>query len=182
MGRNKAVMPFNGQPLIERILARVGSLANEILIVANQPDDFIHLGLPILPDLLPGKGALGGLYTALSAAHYPFAAVIACDMPFVSPQLVRLELELADREEMDVVLPVSSSGPEPLHAVYRPAACLKPVERALSAGQMRMISWMGEVKVRKINSEELLDWDIDERAFLNVNTPEEIAAAEALER
>lgn len=181
MGTNKALRPFRGVPLIQRVLLRISPLANELLVVANNPTDFAFLGCPVISDLIPGKGSLGGLYTALSAARYPFVAVIACDLPFASAELIRLELELADREEMDVVLPISERGAEPLHAVYRKDTCVLSVYRSIQMDQLRMTSWMGEVKVRKLESQELSVWNIDQKAFLNVNTPEEFTAAESLE-
>ena len=82
---------------------------------------------------------------------------------------------------MDVVLPISERGAEPMPAVYRKETCLRSVHRSLQMDQLRMISWMGEVKVRKLDWEELLAWNIDQRAFLNVNTPEEFSAAEGLD-
>src|SRR5512138_1280386 len=84
MGENKALKRFAGQVLIERIISRLRPLAQEILITTNQPELYGFLELPLVPDLITGKGALGGLYTALSSACYSYVGVVACDMPFVN--------------------------------------------------------------------------------------------------
>lgn len=185
MGQNKALMPFLGQPLIERIVQRLmmkKPAADEILVITNQPDLFSFLDLAMFPDLIAGKGPLGGLFTALSVAKFPLVAVVACDMPFINPQLLGLERDLLGVDEWDVVLPRSKDGLEPLHAVYRKDVCLPAIRMALNEDRLRMISWMGDVKVREMGIEELVIIDPDLRSFMNVNTPDEFKRAEQLER
>src|SRR4030042_3245205 len=75
-------------------------------------------------DRLSGCGALGGLYTALSAATYPYVAVVACDMPFASLEIFAIELVLLQETEADAVIPRSETGTEPFHAAYRRETCL----------------------------------------------------------
>lgn len=180
MGQNKALMPFLGQPMIQRVVERLGGLGDEMLVTTNQPEAFQFLGLPLVADVLPGTGALGGLYTALLAAHAPRVLVVACDMPFVSPQLARLELDVLAAEGWDVVIPTTLEGLEPLHTVYRRETCIPAIERALQEQKRRMISWFGDVRVRELSLEEVRVVEPELRAFMNVNTPEELAAAEAL--
>ena len=88
MGQDKALIPFLGDHLIQRVRGRVAPLADELLVTTNQPQGYRFLGLPLFPDLIPGRGALGGLYTALSAASQPLVAVVACDMPFVNAEML----------------------------------------------------------------------------------------------
>lgn len=180
MGQNKALVPFLGQPMIQRVVERLGGLGDEMLVTTNQPEAFQFLGLPLVADVLPGTGALGGLYTALLAAHAPRVLVVACDMPFVSPQLARLELDVLAAEGWDVVIPTTLEGLEPLHTVYRRETCIPAIERALQEQKRRMISWFGDVRVRELSLEEVRVVEPELRAFMNVNTPEELAAAEAL--
>ena len=180
MGQNKALMRFNGQILIERILGRVQGLADEVLVITNEPEPLRFLGVRLVGDLRPGLGKLGGLYTALGVAGQPLVGVIACDMPFVNARLLSLECDLLEREGVDVVIPRSPAGLEPQHAVYRRHTCLPAVERALAAGKQRMISWFDEVAVRELTFEEIRAVDPEGTAFINVNTPEEFQKAEAL--
>src|SRR4030066_1674849 len=119
MGADKAILPFLGQPLILRPLNRLAGIADEVLVTSNHPESCRFLGLTPTPDLLPGYGALGGLYTALSAARYPYVAVVACDMPFASLEIFAIELVLLPETWADAVIPCSETGTEPFHAVYR---------------------------------------------------------------
>jgi molybdenum cofactor guanylyltransferase len=185
MGQNKALMPFLGRPLIERMFNRLAPLAQEILVVTNDPTGLEFLGLPLLPDLVPGKGVLGGLYTAVEAARQPRVAVVACDMPFASPALFSEQLRILDGEGVDVVIPTSggsaaSLGLEPLHAVYRRDTCLPAIRAAIEADRRKLISWFDDVRVRVMEIDEVRHFDPDLRAFLNVNTPEEFAHAESM--
>lgn len=181
MGENKALKRFAGQVLIERMISRLRPLAQEILITTNHPDPYHFLGLPLIPDLIAGKGALGGLYTALSSAHNPYVVVVACDMPFINTQLLKIESDLLIRKEFDVVVPRSLTGLEPLHAVYRKETCLPSIRAALDKNALRIVSWFSTLKVYEMSPEEIRPVDPDFRSFINVNTPEEFQQAEALE-
>lgn len=180
MGQNKALMPFMGQPLIARVLNRLAPIAREIFITTNELESFQFLNIPLYKDVILGKGALGGLYTALWAARFPVVAVVACDMPFVNPALILAQRARLLDENMDVVIPRSPTGLETLHAVYRRDVCLPAVLEALKTEQRRMISWFPAVKVRVMEADEVAQFDPDFRSFINVNTPEEFRQAEAL--
>lgn len=182
MGQNKALLPFSGQPLIARVIERVRGLGDEVLVTSNTPDEMRFLNLPVFEDVMPGSGALGGLYTALLAASHPHVVVVACDMPLIRAELLAEQIRLLQAEGADVVIPISAEGWEPLHAVYRRETCLPAVKAALDAGQRRMISWFEAVKVRRMEPEETRRFDPQGRSFLNVNTPEEFAKVEALAR
>ncbi len=178
MGENKALKPFLGQPLIEHVVERLIPFADEVLVTTNEPDALRFLNLPLFPDLRPGRGALGGLYTALVSARHPTVAVVACDMPFASGPLVVASAGILQQEAADVVIAETDEGYEPLHAVYRRATCIPAIESAMEANQWRVISWFPRVKVRKLASAELARYDPEGLAFSNVNTPEEFAEAE----
>lgn len=180
MGQDKALLPFLGQPLIQRVIERVKPLAAEILLTTNRPENYRFLELSLVPDARPGRGALGGLYTALSAANQAYVAVLACDMPFVNPQLLAAEFDLLIENKADIVIPRSGEGLEPFHAVYRRETCLGPVEAALAADKWRVDSWFSQVKVHIMREEEVERYDPRRLSFWNVNTPEEFAAASEL--
>ncbi len=182
MGQNKALMPFLGQPLIARIVERVLPVADTLYVVANEPEIYEFLSVKLVKDVQPGKGKLGGLYTALKLSNDPFVAVVACDMPFVNPALLSFERQVLAQSNLDVAIPRSPEGLEPQHAVYRKKSCLPRVEKALAGDQMRMISWFESVKVRELGESEISRFDPYGAAFINVNTPAEFAMAEALAR
>lgn len=180
MGSDKALLPFLGQPLILRLLNRLARIADEVLVTSNQPENYRFLGLTPIPDLLPGYGALGGLFTALSAAVHPFVAVVACDMPFASPELFALELAILSEAGVDAVIPRSEAGNEPFHAVYRCDSCLPYIRAALEAGERRVDAWFSQVGIRYLTPAEMLPYDLNQLAFLNINTLEELEAAEGI--
>lgn len=182
VGSDKALLPFLGQPLILRILSRLAWIADEVLVTANQPENYRFLGLTPIPDIVPGLGALGGLYTALSIASQPFVAVVACDMPFASPELFLYELSQMRELGMDVVIPRTAEGTEPFHAVYQAEACLPHVRDAIEAGKRRADAWFEKVNIHFLPDEEMRLYDPDQLAFVNINTLDELKQAEEIAR
>lgn len=180
MGEDKALKTFLGRPLIQRVIERLSPIADEVIVTTNRPDDYRFLGLPLFSDLKPGRGALGGLYTAIASASHPIVAVVACDMPFASASLLEAGSRLLVEEEADVVIARSEEGYEPLHAVYRRETCLPAIEWAINADQWKVVAWFPQVKVRVFTAEELKRFDPSGLAFWNVNTPEEFSKAEKI--
>lgn len=178
MNENKALKLFLKRPLIQRVIARLAPIADEMLVTTNQPADFAFLDLPLFPDLKPGRGPLGGLYTALVSAKNSIVAVVACDMPFANAQLFEAAASILVQEEADVVIAKTPEGFEPLHAVYRRENCIPAIETAIALDQWRMISWFPQVKVRVLAMDEVDRYDPEHVAFWNVNTPEEFVEAE----
>lgn len=180
MGQDKALLSFQGKPLIARIADRFTHMAQEILVITNRPKDYAFLGLQIINDLFPNDGALGGLYTALDAAQLPIVAMIACDMPFANPELISAEADLLIQTGADVVIPRGSKGLEPMHAVYRAQTCLPAVIAAFKRDERRLVSWFSTVSVREMSLGEITRYDPEESAFVNINTPEDFRLAEAI--
>lgn len=178
MGQNKALVPFLGQPLIQWVVSRVSPLADELLITSNQPDALAFLQIPIFPDLLPGKGALGGLLTAFTIAHHSLVAVIACDMVFVNALLLAAERDFLLDQNADGVVPQTSAGYEPFHGVYRRETCLAAVQTGLVAGMQRADGWFPTVQMIYLLPEQTAIYDPLGEAFININTPEELQQAE----
>ena len=180
MGEDKALKTFLGRPLIQRVVERLSPIADEIVVTTNRPADYDFLKLRLVSDLKPGRGALGGLYTAIASATHLIVAVVACDMPFASAGLLEAASSILVEEEADVVIAKSEEGYEPLHAVYRRDTCLPAIEAAMDADQWKVIAWFPRVKVRVLTHAEVESLDPDRLAFWNVNRPEEFAKAEQL--
>ncbi|MCI0556152.1 MAG: molybdenum cofactor guanylyltransferase [Anaerolineae bacterium] len=180
MGEDKALKTFLGRPLIQRVIERLTPIADEIIVTTNRLEDYLFLNLRLISDLKPGRGALGGLYTAIASAAHPIVAVVACDMPFASATLIETASRLLVEEESDVVIAKNEEGYEPLHAVYRRETCMPAIESAIDADQWKVIAWFPHVKVRVLTPEEMKQADPSGLAFWNVNTPEEFAKAEQI--
>jgi len=180
MGEDKALKPFLGRPLIQRVIDRVSPIADELIVTTNRPMDYSFLDHRLVSDLIPDRGALGGLYTAVASATHPQVAVVACDMPFASARLLEGMSSLMVQKEADVVITKSDGGYEPIHAVYRRETCLPAIEAAINADKWKVIAWFPQVNVCELSEEELNSLDPDGLAFWNVNTPEEFAEAERI--
>lgn len=178
MGEDKALKPFLGRPLIQRVIDRLAPIADEVIVTTNRPDEYAFLGLRLIADLKPGRGALGGLYTAVASAAFSQVAVVACDMPFASDVLFEGARRLMVEEDADVVIAKTDEGYEPFHALYRCETCLPAIEAAIEADQWKVISWFSKVKVRELSPQEVKAFDPSVLCFWNLNTPEEFAEAE----
>ena len=178
MGEDKALKIFLGKPLIQRVIERMIPIADEIIVTTNRPAEYAFLNLRLVPDLKPGRGALGGLYTAIASAAHPLVAVVACDMPFASQMFFEGARRLIVKEEADVIIAKTDEGYEPLHALYRRETCLPAIESAIDADQWKVIAWFPQVKVRTLMPEEIKTLDPSGLCFWNLNTPEEFAEAE----
>ena len=180
MGEDKALKPFLGRPLVQRVVERLSPIADEVIVTTNRRDDYQFLNLRLFPDLKPGRGALGGLYTAIASAAHPIVAVVACDMPFASATLIEGMTRILVKNEVDVVIAKSEEGYEPIHAVYRRETCLPAIEAAIEADQWKVIAWFPQVKVHTLTVQDVRPYDPSGLAFWNVNTPEEFIEAEQI--
>jgi len=174
-GRPKALMELGGRRIIDRVADVVRAVTDDLLIVTNTPELYASLALPMVPDVFPDHGSLGGIYSGLLAAPGDAAFTVACDMPFLTPEVARLVIDRAALA--DVVLPTSSGGRlETLHACYA-KSCLGPMESKLRQGQLRIAGFFDEVRVLAIPEDEVAHFRDPEIIFMNVNTPEELARA-----
>jgi molybdopterin-guanine dinucleotide biosynthesis protein A len=177
-GRPKALMELGGRRIIDRVADVVRAVTDDLLIVTNTPELYASLALPMVPDVFPDHGSLGGIYSGLRAAPGDAAFTVACDMPFLTPEVARLVIDRAALA--DVVLPTSSGGRlETLHACYA-KSCLGPMESKLRQGQLRIAGFFDEVRVLAIPEDEVAHFRDPEIIFMNVNTPEELARAREL--
>ena len=174
MGSNKALLEFRGRPLLARQLEILRPLFTEVVVGANDPAPYAAFGARVVPDILPERCSLTGLHALLAAASTPHVFALACDLPFLNPDLLRY---LADqREQADVVLPTTIRGPEPLHAVYA-RTCLPAIEDAGRRGAWKMTDFLPGLRVTRVEIREA-DWLVEGRSpFTNANTPEDWRAA-----
>jgi molybdopterin-guanine dinucleotide biosynthesis protein A len=176
MGSDKGLLPFGEGVLIEYVLGQIEGLGTEQIIISNKPEEYVGFGLPVFTDALPGKGALGGIYSAIYHARYDHILLLACDMPFVNLALIDYLLGMAPKH--DAVVPVlrEDEFAEPFRAIYS-KACLPAIQKALDEKKRRVISFFEDVDVHHVQADVIHRFDPDERSFFNVNTPEDLAEA-----
>jgi molybdopterin-guanine dinucleotide biosynthesis protein A len=169
LGRDKSLLMIEGQPLVAHTAHKLAALSDDLILVTNHPERYGPLNLPVrlVPDERPGVGALMGLYSGLNAARYPWAVVVACDMPFLSLPLLRHMLTLLG--DCDLAIPRLDEMLEPLHAVYS-KACLPPMARMLDQNRRRIVSFFPEVRVCYVERQVVERFDARHLSFFNVNT------------
>jgi molybdopterin-guanine dinucleotide biosynthesis protein A len=174
-GADKSSLLVGGTRIIERQLAALSPIAKEILIVSHAPARYAGLGIPVIGDLVPDAGPIGGIYTALLSARTPWVLALGCDMPYVSTRLFEALAGAIDGD-VDAVVPRSARGLEPLCAIYARRAA--PVfKRRMDAGARRLGDLIGELRVREIGTDTLEAIDDDGRLFENINTPHDYERA-----
>ncbi len=179
MGRDKALVKLAGKPLIQHVIERSQNLGQtETILIANQPERYRHLGLPVFSDVCPNKGSLGGIYTALSYAQNPHTLVIACDMPFIKTELLRFMIAQIN-DAIDIVVPRVDGYPQGLHAIYS-QSCRQPIQEQLAANRLKVIRFYDRMRVRYLDEADYAPYDVDGRSFVNLNTPAELQQARKL--
>jgi molybdopterin-guanine dinucleotide biosynthesis protein A len=168
MGTDKSQLLLQNESLIQRIKNTVEPVASRVRVV----------GLPrseegnIVPDIYPKWGALGGVHGALAACNSDWAMVVACDLPFITPELLLLLISL--RNEHDAVVPIQADHrPQPLCALYRVNPCLKSAAQLIESGHRRPTDLLDAVNTRWVSFAELEHLQHSEHFFVNINTPED---------
>ena len=176
MGDDKAHLRLGERTLVERAAAALGGVAGRVSVVSSKPDA-AAFGLPVVPDLFVGRGAMGGLHAALAHGSAEWALILSCDLPFVTAALCARLISLRG-PDADAVAPLQPDGrPQPLCALYARAACLPVVEELLRAGELRPRALLTRVRTRWVTFAEVADLDGSEDFFRNVNTPEDFNEA-----
>jgi len=176
-GQPKALLELGGRRIIERVLDAIAPVVDDVLVVTNTPELYAFLGLPMVADVYPDHGSLGGIFSGLTAATGDAAFTVACDMPFLHRDVARLVVARAG--EGDVVVPRVGQQMETMHAVYG-KTCLGPIEARLTAGRLKIVGFFDSVRVVEIDEADVARHRAPDVVFMNVNTPEELARARAL--
>jgi molybdopterin-guanine dinucleotide biosynthesis protein A len=175
MGADKAGLKLGGRSFIERVAEALYAVALRVRVVGARDKTEMY-PLTVVEDVYPEWGALGGLHGALAACRAPWAAVVACDLPFVTGELF---LRLASlRQNFDAVIPVQIDGrAQPLCALYRREACATLASELIAQGERRPRALLQQIKTRWVAPDELADLQGSSHFFANINTPEDYAQA-----
>ena len=176
-GRPKLLLPLGDRRIVDRLLAALGAVADQVFIVANDRNTYAGLGVPVHSDVLAGAGPLGGVHAALSASPSPRTLVVAGDMPFLDTTFLAHLLQAGGA--VDVAVPRTHDGYQPLCACYR-AACAPLIERRIAAGALRLGAAVDAMRRYELGTDEIEPFDPDGTLFFNVNTPADHARALAL--
>ncbi|HZL04076.1 MAG TPA: molybdenum cofactor guanylyltransferase, partial [Coriobacteriia bacterium] len=140
MGTDKALLPFDGELLIARVVQVAAQVCEHVVVVTNRPEALADAGLPpdatVLQDEVAFRGPLGGLVTALKNAPDDWVLAVAADMPWLSTDVIRALWDA--RDGALAVVPVGEKGPEPLLALYH-RDCVPAAQRVLDSGRRRVV-------------------------------------------
>ena len=174
MGRDKALLPWNGGTLLDHAITRLGAVCREVRVLSGHELRYAERGRPVHVDAVADGGPLAGLGTALSVAAPRAALLLGVDMPFVTEALLaHVRDALAG---WDAAVPVFAAGAEPLCAAYA-AACSAAVQAALASGERKMTSFWPRVRVRVLTDADVARFGPAARLFRNLNDPSEYDAA-----
>ena len=176
-GVSKARLQVGGQRLLDRLLAVLEPLFDEVILVTTDPVAYLKWDLLIVSDHYNQRSSLTGIHAGLFAARHPHALVTACDMPFVQRAMVETLLRTLE-PGWDVIIPQTAKGFEPLLAIYS-KRCLSPIEQRLASGHYRVQSIFRQVRVNPIHEDVLRRHDPELVSFFNINSPDDLARAEA---
>ena len=176
MGADKSWLTLGGETFARRIAHALATVAQKVSLVSAREEHRSH-GLPLVRDVFTGVGALGGLHAALDTCRTEWAAVVSCDLPFVTPRLFERFASLRG-QDCDAVAPVQPDGrPQPLCALYARDPCDALAAQMIAEGELRPRLLLRRVRTRWVEPRELEDLEGHELFFTNVNTPDDLAQA-----
>jgi len=173
-GRIKSLVPFHNKPILEHQTQVLKSLFSKIMLITNYPDQFSdYRDLLIYTDIIPGKGPLSGIHTALKKSNHDLVFIVAGDMPFININIIARQI-IAAGKKYDVIIPQVNNKIEPLHGIYHKKVIDK-LENFLQSGKRSSVKEF----LKTIN---VFYWETDnETPFININTPEELKRYEKSE-
>jgi molybdopterin-guanine dinucleotide biosynthesis protein A len=182
LGKDKLLELVGGRPLLQRVVDSLGPISKRILVVIAQgqkcpPLQATQTEVTTVPDIYPGRGALGGIYTGISASDSRRSLVMAADMPFLNPDLLQHLVSVAT--DFDVVMPRINGQIEPLHAVYS-RDCLPAIREQIESSQLQIRVFLDKVRVRYVEEAEIDRFDPRHLSFYNVNTPDDLTKAQEI--
>ena len=175
-GAVKPNLVIGDKSVLTRILDVLKGIFDEIIIVANRPEDFTgYEGFLFTSDQYKGKGPIGGVHAALKAAKGDAVFIFAGDMPFLNTELILRQSDLFNEMDCEILVPRIGSSIEPLHSVYR-RSVLGFLEEYLDTSESYAVrDFLQQRDVR------FMDLDIEMREFFtNVNMPSDITEVERI--
>ena len=186
MGREKCLLEFGGEPLIVRTAHLIERLVAEVTVV-GPPERYAALGMRAIADRDLRRGErkeevrtpLAGIATALNATKAPWNLILACDLPYLTPEWLDWLLARAVDSHAQIVMPRTSGGLEPLAAVYR-RECAAQIVAALERGVRKVTDAMTEFRMECLSEGDWSEHDPGGRVLRNMNSPSDYEEARKL--
>ena len=173
----KPFIKIGQNTIIESTIQVLNNMFNDIIIVTNDLEKYSHLHVKTcINDIIPGKGPLGGIYAGLSCSDSFQNFIIACDMPFVEPDIITLLLNYADK--YDIVIPEYNGFIEPLYAVYS-KNCIKVISEHIKHNDLKVKNIFPKLNVKFVDCN---NYPMAQNAFFNINTPRDLHKAQTFSK
>jgi molybdopterin-guanine dinucleotide biosynthesis protein A len=170
MGRDKALLPLDDKTLLEHVIFSMRQIFPKVIVSVRAPRAGVELSQ--VCDEQTGSGPLAGLAAGLAKVDTPWAFVVACDMPYISSQLI--ELINNYRDGYQAVVPVIGGFPQPMAAFYS-VGCLDVIRQALAGQDKSLRGVLRQLDVCYVDEAGMNDAAL--RSFVDLDTPEDYAAA-----
>jgi molybdopterin-guanine dinucleotide biosynthesis protein A len=177
-GQNKAFIRIGGRRIVDRLLDVYTPLFDQIVLVTNDPEAYMDVDALIVSDHYSVRSSLNGLHAGLFAARHEYAFFAACDTPFIKGALITHVLDHIVRKA-DIIIPSTSAGYEPMFAVYK-KTCLPAMVWQLERELLKIQGLFRKLRVKTVDEDDLRAVDPTLSSFFNINTPEDLAQAQAL--
>jgi molybdopterin-guanine dinucleotide biosynthesis protein A len=181
IGKDKAFLKLNGKFLIQHVIENISFLTSDVLIIAPRQRKYLKLGLPVIPDLIPNLGPLGGIYTGLLNTKHKYNLVVSCDMPFINCALIKSMYKI--RNGFDAVIIKTTKGLQPLGALYS-KNCLEIIKEQIKNKKLKLKDFLKKLKIKIIDSEKNIPLgkvpvDKRELCFYNINQLKDLRLLQA---
>lgn len=170
-GDNKAFVRIDEEFIIDRTITLFREVFDEIIIVTNSPLEYINYDVQIVTDIIKNKAALGGIYTGLFYASSDHCFVAACDMPFLDRRFI--EYMIGRIERYDIVVPETTDGFQPLHAIYS-KKCISFMKKLIDSDRLKIRPLFKQVRTLIIPPEDIVTFDPNGKMFMNINSQKDL--------
>lgn len=171
----KSFIKIDNSTIIEKNLALLGDIFDEVFISTNMPEVYFYLGVPLIGDVIPSRGPMSGIYSSLFSAEGDSMFVVACDMPFISRDIISFVCKKhmeSFHAYHDATIPVYNGEPQPLLGVYCKTV-MPYLEKGVLNDETSLKRLLSKIKTNFIDESDIMTIDPDGRAFVNINTIED---------
>ena len=146
-GANKALLLFDGKPLIQHIAETLQEVFDKVIVISDHPADFEFLNLPIFPDIIKDGGPLGDIHSALVNIETEEAFIVSADMPFIRKDVIHYILKMENGADITII---NSEGKlQPFCGIYK-SSCILPIAKNYLRGFISLQSFLNQVTIREI--------------------------------
>ncbi len=178
-GEEKALIHVGQRQILDHLSDIFCDLFDERILITNNPMKYLAWDFKLATDIFPIRSSLTGIHAGLFFTTNPYIFVTACDTPFLKKEIV--EFLMANIQSgVDVIIPETDAGLEPLCAVYS-TKCLKPVEHNLRQQKLKIQEFFKKLRIKRIPEKDLKTIDPDLISFFNINSPADLQRANKFE-